>query len=82
MNIKEKIRAFIRENMAIIDNVTINDDDNIFEKGFVDSMFAMKLVCYVESEFNINVSNDDLDISNFNSVDNITRFLKKRKACE
>ena len=79
-NTKEKIRAFIKENMTIFeDDVTINDDDNIFEKGFVDSLFAMKLICYVENEFKINVSNDDLDLINFSSVNNMARFLKKKK---
>ena len=81
MDLKEKVRTFIMENMAIIDDdIILNETDNIFEKGFVDSMFAMRLVGFVESEFNIEVSNEDLDISNFSSVQNITKYINKKAA--
>ena len=66
--------------MAIInDDATMNDTDNIFEMGFVDSMFAMQLVCFVESEFGIEIGNEDLDINNFNSVNNIVVFIEKKQ---
>ena len=79
MPIKEKIRSFIKENMAIIDgDITINDEDNIFEKGFVDSMFAMKLVAFLENDFSIEILDDDLDLSNFNSVQNIVSLLERK----
>jgi len=81
MSLKEKIRAFITENMAIIDgDITINDRDNIFEKGFVDSMFAMKLVAFLENDFKIEILDSDLDLSNFSSVQNIVSFLEKKKS--
>ena len=68
------------ENMAIIeDDITINDSDNIFEKGFVDSMFAMKLVAFLENDFNIEILDDELDLGNFSSVQNIVSLLEKKK---
>ena len=79
MSVNEKILAFIKENMAIIDeNISIDENDNIFEKGFVDSMFAMQLVSFVENEFNIKLENEDLDLSNFSSISNIVRFLEQK----
>jgi len=80
MNPIDKIRFFIKENMAIInDDAILNDTDNIFEQGFVDSMFAMQLVNFVESEFDIKVENEDLDINNFNSVRNISLFIERKQ---
>ena len=80
MDLRDKTRVFIRENMAIIDGDAImNDTDNIFEMGFVDSMFAMQLVSFVESEFDIKIDNEDLDISNFNSVHNIAMFIEMKQ---
>ena len=81
MELRDKISAFIRENMAIIDgHAVLNDSDNIFELGFVDSMFAMQLVTFVESEFKIIVENQDLDITNFNSVNNIIMFIERKQS--
>ena len=80
MNPIDKIRFFIKENMAIVnDDAILNDTDNIFEQGFVDSMFAMQLVNFVESEFNIKVENEDLDINNFNSVRNVSLFIERKQ---
>jgi acyl carrier protein len=65
--------------MAIIDDEqSISDSDNIFEKGFVDSMFAMQLISFLENEFNMQITDEDLDIKNFSSIKNITVFLEKK----
>lgn len=81
MDLKKKIRDFINENLLVFDDeAEFTDSDNIFELGFVNSMFAMKLVNFVESTFNIKVENEDLRLENFNSVDNIARFIKQKTA--
>ncbi len=80
METKDKIRKFIESNLIVFnDEVIFSDSDNIFEKGFVNSLFAMKLLNYVESEFNISVNNEDIDISNFSSIDNIINLINKNR---
>ena len=73
---KDSIRAFI---MKRVNNRKFNDSDNIFKLGFVDSMFALQLVSFVETEFQIAVQDDDLEIENFNSVDAIQGFVRSKK---
>ena len=81
MELKEKIRKFIESNLVVFeDEADFNDDDNIFEMGFVNSLFAMKLVSYIEEDFGVQVDNDDLEISNFNSVDRIVEFIQGKQA--
>lgn len=80
MEVKDKVRNFIKSNIIAFDEETLfSDDDNLFELGFVNSLFAKKLVMYVEQDFNVMVSDEELDISNFNSVSNIVRFIEKSK---
>lgn len=79
MEMRENIRKFIEENMVIYDDeVSFRDSDNIFELGFVDSMFALKLVTFIESEFTLTVGNDDLNLTNFSSIDNIVSFINQK----
>lgn len=79
MNYKEKVRGYIDENLLIFgEKVTFTDEDNIFERGFVNSLFAMKLLTYVEQEFKIVVESEDMEISNFNSVNNIVKLIEKK----
>ena len=81
MEPRDKIRHFIAQNLTIFsDNVTFTDSDDIFKMGFVDSLFALKLVKMVEAEFGLVVGNQDLRLANFSSVDNIVRFITSKRA--
>jgi acyl carrier protein len=77
----ERIREFVKKNLSVYDDdVMLGDDDNIFELGFVDSPFAIQLVCFIEEEFKIKIGDDDLDIDNFTSVNRIAEFVSRKKA--
>lgn len=79
MEQREKIRKFIEENLIQYDeDVVFTDEDNIFAKGFVNSLFAMKLLNYIESEFSIIVESDEMELSNFTSVNQIMNYLNKK----
>jgi acyl carrier protein len=81
MELREKIRKFIENNLVVFeDEAEFEDSDNIFEMGFVNSLFAMKMVNYIENDMGIELSNDDLDISNFNSVERIVEFINRKKS--
>lgn len=82
MEVREKIRHFITANFMISNedaNVSFEDHENIFSLGFVNSMFAMKLLNYIESEFGFRVDNEDININNFRSVDNMVLLVNKMK---
>lgn len=80
MEIKQKIRSFIESNLVVFeDEAVFTDDDHIFQKGFVNSLFAMKLLSYIEQEFEFAVSNEDLDIANFSTLNNIVKLIEKHK---
>jgi acyl carrier protein len=71
MDVRTRIRRYFDK--AITDK--FHDDDDIFVLGVVDSLFALQLVTFVESEFSITVEREELDIDNFCSVDTLTRFV-------
>ncbi|MEE1057522.1 MAG: phosphopantetheine-binding protein [Acutalibacteraceae bacterium] len=76
MNIKDKVRNFV---MQYVGEHSLKDDENMFELGLVNSLFGMQLIRFVEDEFDIAVSNDELDISNFQSIDAITSLVERLK---
>ncbi|MCH9023550.1 MAG: acyl carrier protein [Planctomycetes bacterium] len=72
---KGRVRAFLS---TWITRDTFGDDDHLFEKGHVNSMMAIDLVLFVESEFSVTVTNEDLSIANFKSVNSIAEFVDKK----
>jgi len=71
----------IREFLArFVSTDRLADDDNLFEVGAVNSLFAMQLVLFVEQEFGIVVDNEDLDVKNFSSVNALVSFVSRKNA--
>jgi methoxymalonate biosynthesis acyl carrier protein len=76
MDERTKIRAFLGK---YFQNLELQDDQDFFALGFVNSLFAMQLVLFVEKELGVPVSNEDLDIDNFRSINAIMRLVQQRK---
>lgn len=70
--IKSDIRAFIGKHFQ---NQNLTDDDDFFAMGFVNSLFAMQLVMFVEKNFNMTVEDQDLNIDNFRTVNAIANLV-------
>lgn len=74
--IKDEIRAFIN---AAINNHELLDDEDIFEAGYINSLFAMQLVLFVEEKFQLVVENEDLELDNFRSVNALAHLVERKK---
>lgn len=74
--LRKKIQVFLQDN---IPNQHIEDDDDIFKLGYVNSLFSLKLIGFIESAFSISILDDELDIANFNSIDAMTSFVHAKK---
>src|SRR5579885_1432044 len=72
-----RIRNFLAK---FFQNVELKDNQDIFALGFVNSLFAMQLVLFIEKEFGIPVENEDLNIDNFRSISAITQLIEQKTA--
>lgn len=70
------------DNLVVFKEEAIfSGDDNFFEMGFVNSLFAMKLVEFIEEEFNFDVDNEELNEDNFFSINSIESFVTAKLRC-
>ena len=53
-------------------------DDNLLEGGILDSMGVLELVEFIEAEFRITVSDEDLLPENFQTIERIASFVQQR----
>ena len=73
--VKETVKRFI---LSSINIAHLGDDDNLFESGIVNSLFAVQLMTFIEKTFAIEVGMDDLDIENFKSLNAATAFVVRK----
>ncbi|CAM3020162.1 acyl carrier protein [Paenibacillus taichungensis] len=79
MDYRQEIREFIGNNLTMDhEDTPINDDDNYFELRFVNSLFAMRLVDFVERRFQIEIGNEDLDLSNFCTINRLQDLIERK----
>jgi methoxymalonate biosynthesis acyl carrier protein len=58
----------------------LKEDEDIFSLGFVNSMFAMQLVTFVEHEFGVTIENEDLELDNFRTITAISGLVGRKLA--
>ena len=73
---RAKIKAFLSRRVK---NHELRDDENIFAMGFVNSLFAMQLVLFLEKEFGITIENEDLEMENFQTVNAVTNLIESKR---
>ena len=77
LRVRAAVRAFV---LSAINVMNLGDDDDLFESGLVNSLFAIQLMTFIEKSFGIEVGIDDLDIENFKSLNATTAFVMSKRA--
>ena len=78
INVQEQIRSFLLKRIG--EDKELGNEEDIFKAGYVNSLFALELVTFLEKSFGITVENEDLDLNNFNTVAHLESFVAKKTA--
>lgn len=77
-NIKSEVKDYIKSaSLAEIDEV--KDTELIFENGLLDSMGLLFLIEFLDENFGVKVSDEELNPSNFESINTIVSFVSNKK---
>lgn len=71
---KDQILAFI---CGRYPQAEISDTEDIFQLGFINSLFAMELVMFIEKTFAVTIPNDELRIDNFRSAKSMAELVDR-----
>lgn len=74
----ERIRSFILEKFPLARKSGLKNGDKLLEEGILDSLGILDLVSFLESEFSIQMSDDELLPENFQSIDCIAAFVQSK----
>ena len=76
--IKKNIKEFIVENFLFGEEENLNGKTSFMDNAIIDSTGILELVDYLENDFKITISDDELLPENLDSIDNIVNFLEKK----
>lgn len=71
---KSQILAFVRGRYPQAD---IDESQDIFSLGFVNSLFAMELVMFIEKTFGVTIPNSELRIDNFRTANSMAELVAR-----
>ncbi|APH16457.1 phosphopantetheine attachment site family protein [Clostridium sporogenes] len=82
MNIKNQIKDILKKNIFELADVEINDELELISKGYLESFDIINIISILEMKFNINIPIEEIEIMDFNTVNNIYCLIERIKSLE
>lgn len=81
MGVKERIRGFITSELAHDGpDASLGDDESLLERGILDSLGLLRVLGFLEQEYQVTINDDEVIPENFQSINAIAAFVEKRRS--
>lgn len=79
IELKQSMREFVYDRLLYSRNGQVFEDDtSMLDEGIVDSTGVLELVLFVEEQFGIQVDDEDITPSNFDTLNNIAAYVQAK----
>jgi acyl carrier protein len=79
IEISRAVRDFLQEHYLFgYGEEACSDDASLMEHGVLDSLGILELITFIESEFGVQVADDEILPENLDSIDAISRFVRNK----
>ena len=81
--VEHEVRTFLTENFSLGHLTRLPGNQSLTERGFIDSVGIVEVLSFLETRYEIQISDDETVPENIDTIDNIVRFIgTKRMALE
>ncbi|MBW3600413.1 MAG: acyl carrier protein [Planctomycetes bacterium] len=77
-DMKAKICDFVYEQFPLARQRGLGAEDSLLESGVVDSLGVLDLMAFLESEFNVSISDEEMVSENFKSVSRLADLVLQK----
>ena len=78
-NRQEIVKDYVTRELADDGKGTdLKEGDNLLANGIMDSLGVLKLVSFIEQEFDIRVPDEDVTVQNFRTLKDIANYLESK----
>lgn len=78
MTLEQSLKAFIEENLLRDQtNKTVTYEEELVERGVIDSMGLMNLIAFLEERAGVRVPDDEVMLENFATINDIVKTVDR-----
>jgi len=78
--VEHDLREFLAANYFLGDDPSqLAASDSLIEAGLIDSTGVLELVGYLEEQFGVRITNEELLPENLDSIENIVGFVERKR---
>ena len=81
-DLNQRLRAYVITSFYVRPGHRFDETTSILAQGIIDSRGVLELVAFVESEFGIAVSDEELVPANFDSIAALAQFIARKRGGE
>lgn len=78
MNIIDEVKNFLYDENLKQQFKILANTDSLLENGIIDSVKMLELIAFLEEKYRIKVDDDDLYPENFDTLDSIQNYVRRR----
>jgi len=78
---QEEIRRFIVDSLLVgSERTDVEADEPLTSSGLIDSLGMLRLITYLEEQFQLEVGDGDVGDENFGTLSRLAAFVDRRRA--
>lgn len=79
VQVQKKLKDFITETFLVGSDISnIAENDSFMEKEIIDSTGVLELTAFVETEFGINIEDNEMTPDNLDSIAKLVKFIARK----
>ncbi|MEM7129849.1 MAG: acyl carrier protein [Chloroflexota bacterium] len=78
--VEEKIKEYMTQQFLFeFDEISVTSETNLFSSGYIDSFGFVELITFLETEFEITFTDEELLSNSLNSLDSIVTQVEGKR---
>ncbi|MCC7130981.1 MAG: hypothetical protein B6D39_02360 [Anaerolineae bacterium UTCFX2] len=82
MDRKIALSDYIKQEVMRNPKANLDDAEDLFNAGILDSLAILQLVAFIEENFKIKIPDEDVIFENFQNLNALASYLETQKAAE
>jgi acyl carrier protein len=76
--VTDRLKDFVYKKFPLAKKQSVKNSDPLLDSGIIDSLGILDLVAFIEKEFGVHVSDEELMPENFQTVDALAAFVQQK----